>query len=399
MYQHLNFEHVFYVDINCSLITGRFLFVKNAIEYGISHYGVFADKALEKDFFNYEIGKVIKYVRPITLILGILFMLFIIPDYFLTQNEDTFIIILAIRTVTLLLILVLYISLGRIKDFRYYAVWITVLEIMVSFAFAVIYYFYESPDFLIQAMGVIIIVIGIYLAPNKWVNMQIAAFTADVAFIAVSFYIKEEIEFSKFLAGIVYILIVMILSSITSYRASYYKRVQYMDSMKLLKMSQTDFLTDIYNRGKFNNELTKWIDYSTRYKTPLSMAIFDFDDFKLINDNYGHLAGDQVIIDTVRIFRDAIRQTDVFARWGGEEFVLLLPNTDMQQAMELVERLRKLVAGYTFKVEQCVTCSFGLVSLRADDTEESFLQRADKLLYKAKEAGKNTIVCQPSIDM
>ena len=369
--------------------------MRNVNEYGISYYGEFADKALEKDFFNYEIGKNVKYIRPIILALGMLFFLFIIPDFFMIKNEDTLNIILSIRTVTLLLILMLYYSLTKIKDYRYYAISITVLEIIVSLSFMTVYYFYESPDFLIQAMGVIIIVIGIYLAPNKWIYMQIAAITTAVAFITASFYIQAEIGFSDFSAGIAYILIVIVLSSITSYRASYYKRVQYMDSRKLLVMSQTDFLTGLFNRGKFDEELSKWIDYSIRYKTPLSMTIFDFDDFKLINDNYGHLAGDQVIIDTVNTIKSAIRQTDVFARWGGDEFVLLLPNADINQAKELIERIRKLVAGKTFEVEQHITCSFGLASLKADDTVERFLQRSDKLLYQAKQTGKNTIASQP----
>lgn len=367
--------------------------MKSANNYEISHCGEFFDKAQEKEFFNYDIGRSVKYIKPITLVLGILFLLFIIPDSCLIKNKNTLLIIFAIRATFLLMVLVLLLLIHRIKDFNFYAVWITILEIVAALAFVTIYYFYESPDFLIQAMGVIIIIIGIYLAPNRWIFMQIAAITVSLIFIIMSFYFIKEIDLSDLSAGIVYILIVMILSSISSYRTSYYKRVQYIDSRELLRMSHTDSLTGIYNRGKFNDELTKWIDYSTRYGTPLSMAIFDFDDFKLVNDRYGHLAGDKVIVDTVGIISSAIRQTDVFARWGGEEFVLLLPNTDMQQAMELTERLRKLVADNTFEVEQHITCSFGLVSRRTDDTEDRFLRRADRLLYVAKEAGKNTIAC------
>ena len=367
--------------------------MKNVNEYKILRYGEFVDKALEKDFFNNEIGGAIKYIQPIGFALGILFMLFIIPDYFLISNRNTFIIILTIRIAVLLIVLVSFLFMSRIKDYRYYAMLVTALEIVVSLSFEAIYYFYESPDFLIQAMGVIIILIGIFIAPNKWINMQIAAITVSLVFIIVSFFFIKQIDFSDFSAGIVYIIIVMSLSSISSYRTSYYKRAQYIDSRKLLKMLHTDFLTGIYNRTKFNDELTKWINYSIRYETPLSMTIFDFDDFKLINDNYGHLVGDQVIIGTAGIVGNAIRQTDIFARWGGDEFVLLLPNTDIQQAKELIERLRTLIASHTFVIEQSLSCSFGLVSLKADDTEDYILRRADKLLYEAKKAGKNTIAC------
>ncbi|MEN6315973.1 MAG: GGDEF domain-containing protein [Clostridiaceae bacterium] len=369
--------------------------MKNVNEYGISYYGDFTDKVLEKDFFNHEISKAIKHIRPIILALGLLFMLFIIPDYFLIKNKDTLNIILSIRTGALLLILILYYSLRRIKDYSYYAVWVTVLEVIISIAFTVIYYFYESPDYLIQAMGVIIIIIGIYLAPNKWIYMQIAAIITAAAFVAATFCIRQEIDFSEFLAGIAFILLVMILSSISSYRANYYKRVQYIDSKKLMVMSQTDSLTGLFNRAKFNDELIKWISYSDRYGMPISLAIFDFDDFKLINDKYGHLAGDKVMTDTVDDIKAVIRQSDVFARWGGDEFVLLLPNTDTQHAMELVERIRKLIESKAYQSGQHFTCSFGLVSLNNGETAEHVLQRADKLLYSAKKKGKNTIACQP----
>ena len=362
-------------------------------EFTISHYGVFVDKTFEKVFFNEDIGNNIKYIKPIILTLGILFMLFIIPDYFLIRSLKILLIIFFIRSVCLLLILAFCFSIEKIKGDGSYAGWLTALEIVVTSAFLTIYYFYESPDFLIQTMGIIVILIGIYLAPNKWICTQIAAITVSFIFIIMSSLFMSGIELSEFSAGIVYLIIVMALCSISSFRTNYIKRDQYINSRELLRVSHTDSLTGIYNRGKFNDELTKWIDYATRYKVPLSMVIFDFDNFKRINDNYGHLVGDQVIVDTVGIISETIRQTDVFARWGGEEFVLLLPNTDIQSAKELTERLRKLIAGNTFDFGQSITCSFGLASLRDDDTEDIFLRRADELLYEAKEAGKNMIAC------
>lgn len=368
--------------------------MNNVNEYGISIYGDFTDKALEKDFFNHEIGKTIKHIRPIILALGLLFMLFIIPDYFLIKNKDTFNIILSIRTGALLLILILYYSLRRIKNYIFYAVWVTALEIIISIAYMAIYYFYESPDYLIQAMGVIIIVIGIYLAPNKWIYMQIAAIITAAAFTVVSFCFRQETDISEFRAGIAYILLVMLLSSISSYRANYYKRVQYVDSKKLMVMSQTDSLTGLFNRARFNDELIKWVSYSDRYKTPISLAIFDIDDFKLINDKYGHLSGDMVMTETIDAIKGVIRQSDVFARWGGDEFVLLLPNTETTHAMELVERIRNLVDSRISKEGHHITCSFGLASLQTGENAEHVLQRADELLYQAKEKGKNTVAFQ-----
>ncbi len=360
-------------------------------KFKISFYGEFTDKALEKDFFDYEIGRSVKYVRPIVLILGILFMLFIIPDYFLIQNTDILRVIFSIRAVFLLLTLALFLFIGRIRDFKRYALLITILEIVCAVLFLLIYWLYESPDFLIQAMGVIVILIGIYLAPNRWIYMLLASATTSIAFIAISAVMNRAVEPSHFSAGVVYIFIVMVLSGISSYQTGYYKRVQYADSRELKRVSATDSLTGIYNRGKLNEELSKWVEYSHRYEIPLSMTIFDFDDFKKFNDKYGHLAGDQVIVDTVGIIKDTIRQSDIFARWGGEEFVLLLPNTDLSPAKELIERLRLMISRHVYEYGERVTCSFGLATLAAGETDDSFLRRADRLLYAAKEAGKNTV--------
>lgn len=365
--------------------------MKNTGEYKISRSGEFVDKALEKEFFNKEISGAIRYIRPVTIALGLLYMLFIIPDYFLIDNANTFTIIFAIRLVILSMVFIFYIFIRRMKDYRHYPLLLTALELVVALSFVVIYYFYESPDFLIQGMGLIIIFIAIYLIPNKWINLQIVTITTSLIFFVMSACFMDLVEFSHFSAGIVYIFIVILLSSISFYKTNYYKRVQYIDRRELLRISYTDSLTGINNRTKFNDELTNWIKYTARYKTPLSLAIFDFDDFKLINDNYGHMAGDQVIIETAGIIKNAIRQTDIFARWGGDEFVLLLPNTDFPQAKELIERLRMQVASHNFEIGQPVKLSFGLVSPGTGENEDSILRRADKLLYEAKKTGKNKV--------
>ena len=221
--------------------------------------------------------------------------------------------------------------------------------------------------------------------------MQIASVTIILSFILLSVNFDGRMSSSDLSAGIAYIIIGMIFSSISSLTTNYYKRVQYINSKILLKSTQTDSMTGIYNRSKFNEELSGWIAYSQRYKAPLSMAIFDFDNFKDINDKYGHLIGDKVIIDMVKLISSEIRQNDIFARWGGEEFALLLPNTQLEQAIELVERLRYLIASHNFGIYKNVTCSFGLASMKQTDTPDSFLQRADNFLYDAKRAGKNTV--------
>ena len=367
--------------------------MNNANVYEIS-YGEFMDKSLEKDFFEYDIGGASRHIRPVTIASGFLFMLFIIPDYFMMKNKITLINLFTVRTVVLIITLTLFLIEGRMKDYKLYTIGVAALEIVLSVAVIAIYFIYEFNDFSIQALRVIIILFVIYMIPNKWLYTVIASITAGTVFSLISLYFVRSIRVYDFFAGTAYIFIVITLSGISSYRNHRCKRLRYIERLELLQMSRTDSLTGIYNRGKFNEELTKWMKYSKRYKTPLSLVIFDFDDFKQINDNYGHLLGDRVIVNTTGVISKTIRQSDVFARWGGEEFAILLPNTDIHQALELMERIRELVAGNILECGKYITCSFGLASMEAGDTEDALLRRADKLLYEAKKAGKNTIVSQ-----
>jgi len=357
--------------------------------------GKFKDKFLEKDFFEYEISSDIKYIRALALVLGIIFMLFFSLDYIYIKNGAALHGAFFIRVFVLLLCLVIFISKEKLKkNHRFYTIGITSLEAAMPIAFTIISYFYEFNDIKLHAIRVVVILFVIHLAPNQWLYMTIASIITSATFVLRFLLFPDEIRFFDIFSCIIYIIIATVASCVYSYRVNYFKRIQYIDRLKFLAMSQTDSLTGIYNRWKFNDELTRWIGYSKRYKTPLSLVIFDLDDFKQINDQYGHLVGDKVIVNTSQVISKAIRQSDVFARWGGEEFVLLLPHTDIQQAWELAERIRKLVAENTLAFGKRITCSFGLVSLREDDTEEILLHRADRLLYEAKKAGKNTIVSQ-----
>lgn len=123
----------------------------------------------------------------------------------------------------------------------------------------------------------------------------------------------------------------------------------------------------------------------------IGLILLDIDDFKGINDQFGHNAGDAVLREMAALLRRSLRITDHLVRWGGEEFLILLPRTNLQGAHELAERLRMKVATHVFPVERKVTASFGVTVLTAGDTPETFVRRADESLYRAKERGKNRV--------
>jgi len=159
----------------------------------------------------------------------------------------------------------------------------------------------------------------------------------------------------------------------------------------LENQATTDSLTGIYNRRKFLELLQMKIQESRRYTMPLALIFFDIDHFKSVNDTYGHEAGDHVLQELSSIVTGMVRQTDIFARSGGEEFVVLVHNNDARTGRELAEKIRLNVEQHNFPQMGTLTCSFGVAQFYPDDTAESFIKRADDAMYAAKQAGRNRV--------
>lgn len=168
---------------------------------------------------------------------------------------------------------------------------------------------------------------------------------------------------------------------------------------KLHRLATTDELTGLYNRRMFKELCNKEISRAERHHKSFSLAIFDIDYFKNINDTHGHDIGDFVLKTMAQLCMEQIRQDDSLARWGGEEFVLLLPNTALREAVELCERLRQTIAEYNFSQLPQITVSFGLTEFVPEDDIESLVKKADQALYAAKESGRNKLSLTPNLDM
>ncbi len=163
-------------------------------------------------------------------------------------------------------------------------------------------------------------------------------------------------------------------------------------SAKLRDIAYTDSLTHIYNRLHFAHFLDAEIDKAKRYKSKFSIIFFDLDHFKDVNDNFGHLVGDEVLECVTDIVSKANRSADIFARYGGEEFIILTPETNLSGALIHAERLRNDIEKHNFKTAGRVTSSFGVTEFNPEtDNVETLLERADKALYLAKEYGRNRV--------
>ncbi|MBL4711731.1 MAG: GGDEF domain-containing protein [Gammaproteobacteria bacterium] len=163
-------------------------------------------------------------------------------------------------------------------------------------------------------------------------------------------------------------------------------------STQLRDIAYTDSLTQIYNRLHFAHFLDAEIDKTKRYGGTFSIIFFDLDNFKSINDTYGHPVGDEVLEKVTSIVSKANRNPDIFARYGGEEFIILTPETDLSGAFIHAERLRSDIEKYEFNAVGHVTSSFGVTEFDpGKDSVETVLERADKALYMAKEFGRNRV--------
>jgi two-component system, cell cycle response regulator len=174
------------------------------------------------------------------------------------------------------------------------------------------------------------------------------------------------------------------------------------EKLSLERQSITDFKTGTYNDRYFHRRMREEFQRAQRHRLPLSCIMLDFDNFKEINENFDHTFGDFVLLAFARKVRATIREIDIAARFGGDEFVVLLPNTGLEEAVNIAERIRKTVTDYSFEHDKHatkVTLSLGIASFDGRDeiTPEEFLRRADCALLEAKRRGRDRVVLFPQI--
>jgi diguanylate cyclase (GGDEF)-like protein len=160
----------------------------------------------------------------------------------------------------------------------------------------------------------------------------------------------------------------------------------------LEEKTKVDALTGAFNRQGVDEALRAGLSEWRQQKIPLSIVLMDIDHFKKINDQYGHPLGDYVLSELSQIVKTHIRGNDLFARWGGEEFLLVCRNTHIDQASIVAEKIRLLIALYQFQQDIKVTASFGVATLRSNETLDQLFEAADKALYQAKHEGRNKVV-------
>ena len=359
---------------------------------------MFLDKHLEQQFQESYLSRSENHLRKTALVVGTLFFLFLIYDFSSYRILSSLAVIVLCRLSFLLLSILFYFKPDYfLKSSAFLK--ITIYELILVILYFVIMFNYESTHFLIRAFGLNVIILGIFiLIPNLLYYKLFLSFLTWTIFLFITITLYHP-PFNEMISVFFYLLLTIFFCSTSTYSLNKYKRLDFLNKLYFMELSTKDPLTDAYNRLKFNEALSSELEVAKRYGNTFSLIMFDIDHFKQFNDQNGHSFGDKVLKAIANLVQESVREVDVFARWGGEEFVILLPQTHCQEASALAERLRTLIYKESLKKEMDLTCSFGVTSFLSQDDQELIMERVDRALYKAKEGGRNIVVTEYNLQV
>lgn len=347
--------------------------------------------ATRLSYFDYKLAASQKFIKIMFLIAGLFNIILLLPDVILISDPLRNISLIILRIFFSLSLLATSIQIKKIKTFRSFSLIISGFELAAILLFLFVLRKYENPNFLIQTLGMITIIIVVFFIPNRWSNMLIVSLSGTISFLFSALFIINNSVFMEFAAAISYLSITIVLCSINAWNMEKHQLREYATKVELEHIGSIDYLTNAANRFKMEEEADRWISFCNRQGFPLAIVFIDVDDLKTINDQYGHFVGDSVLASMANIIQNQLRSADLLARWGGDEFIILLPNISFENAVILTERIRESIINNTFVIGRSVTCTFGVVEMKDHATFETMINDADNLMYKGKKTGKNTV--------
>ena len=360
----------------------------------------FRNREVESDFMEYEKATSLGLVRILLLVLGFSFASFAVSDYYYYGTANELFISLALRGAAIIITIVSSFLTASFKRFDHTLLLVTLTELAVFFVYLLNLYasalFASSQQTgspaITHFMSILVLILAVFLIPNRWKNCLFTSlFILTFYLIFCSVFQGQDNSPSLFQQGL-HLGICLVCCAIFIYGRANSERKHFAAEKLLELMSITDWLTGIYNRRRFEYVLSLWI--KNMRHDPFCLLLFDIDDFKNVNDTLGHKAGDEVLVKIAETVSSKIRDDDIFARWGGEEFVVLFGGIDIGMGKELAERLRKAVENNPCGEAGKITISIGVVQYRRGEDGESlenFVMRVDEKMYEAKRAGKNRV--------
>ena len=359
--------------------------------YKISLLGEFTDRAVEDEFLAESLGDKRRMTAYLALVFGAIFGLFVLHSYLTEGDTPLFLQITPIRLIFVLASIAVFLAARYITRHKHLVLAITLYQTLMAVIYLLTLKQFDSLDYF-SILGFMVITLAMYLLPNRIVYSQIVSIAFSIGFLAFPIWKLEGLQSYQYYRIIAYQIILLAYSNLYYCWSETTKRKAFIANKELLDLSWKDPLTGLYNRKKFDDALEHWMSFSKRYGNSLSLILLDIDNFKSVNDTHGHIVGDNLLKGVAAAIGSSIREADVFARWGGDEFAILLPNTDLQQAQKLAERLKERISSSSFGPFQGMTCSFGVAEYEESDSKQSLLKRADDLLLQAKSSGKGRVL-------
>jgi diguanylate cyclase (GGDEF)-like protein len=358
--------------------------------FKINSISEFQDKRTEALFMAGEYKKSLKLARYLVL-LSSLAILLMASAPFLGDFPITILTYYDIgsRVIIFAMGVALFFVLPKVKNVSLVSILVCSFAAFIYADHILVFFSFGTMPIIFETFNVIILSTSLFLLPNRWVINLAFSVLFFLVYLIVTPYICLNTIVSDRILTAVYAFWNILLVSILFHRINLHKRQSFAKEYQLEELVKTDHLTKIPNRKACD----EFLESSCKENAATSCIMFDIDDFKNINDTYGHLIGDKVILGIIETAKKNIRENDIIARWGGEEFVIIMPGTGLQTAAEIARRVREQLSLVKHEhIKETITCSFGVTTLTAGDTPGTVIKRVDELLYLAKAYGKNRVV-------
>ncbi len=353
-------------------------------------FSEFRDKGLEAAFLE-EAGKnSLRYIRPVMLLSCTIYLLLFVYDLLCLDAGWPEIIKYSLvpRLFIFALCLLIFLFSKNAGNFRLIVNATSALVMLMYASHIYMALHLTGLDPTVEALNIFMLVLALFFLPNRWILSLILSVVSCVLFLLFSPFFLKGLKPETAAVFSVYLLWLTVFMSGMTLRTNSYKRELYAKSVELERLTLTDALTNTGNRMASDDMINRLCEEKRRF----CVVLFDIDDFKRINDTCGHTTGDDVLKKIVSLVRENIRERDMLARWGGEEFIILLRETPLEASIEIAERLCRVISSECFEnVGFSVTASFGVTEYMPGDGLASILRRVDRRLYSAKKSGKNRV--------
>ena len=343
----------------------------------------------------YRLRFCLKYAYVLLIAAIVMNLCFLAPDSLFIASGARRLVVATARGAFLLLMLLIGICLRRVQTFHAFSLIVTVSEIACFAVHLLALHHYERHAFLMHMLLLVIGTLVVFEIPNRFCCKLAVSLSACAAFFVLAAkgaYAATRAEYAFALGCMA---VIVALCAEAAYRMDKRRFTEFLAKERLEYASSTDYLTDTANRSRLNQEAERWIGFCQRQRMPLSLVFIDVDNLKDVNDRFGHEVGDTVLVDLARNVKKKLRSSDLLARWGGDEFVLLLPNAALENAIALAGRIKDALLEGKFASGIRVTCSFGIVEMREGASFQDLIREADALMYDGKRCGKGVVRYTP----